>query len=456
MVVGARAALPSKYGDARRPRSSSPTAPHSPSSPRHRRPLTLVVAAAGTVRSQLPERTPEDLRRAAAAERPRLGPGDTPRRRRAAAEEQGLSARHRRLPRRQERPPARPRRLLGRVPQRHRQALPRPGARPPDDADLAPGQRVTLFGEIVDAAGNAVTDFEVQDEVELAARPAGRRRRAAAPGRRQPRRRRHRHARPGALAGGAAARRARRSTPRPSRCRGPSSRSTSTRSPRRSGPTTPSASAACGWRRAATAPSAPPTRRGSSSSRACRQRPGAAPALARRLLVAMPKAGSRRAVSRGGLTPAALRGFAGQWGLGIPLPVASLPPGEYQATLEVTEKAAAPPRPRCRLHRGGPAAQSAPELSSLRQARDDVRLSLRGAQRRSSSPRAAAALSAPVARTAGRAAASRPRGTRRADFSATSRSAKNGHVHAVEDARGARATARRRCRPGTPPRRRRG
>jgi hypothetical protein len=39
-------------------------------------------------------------------------------------------------------------------------------------------------------------------------------------------------------------------------------------------------------------------------------------------------------------SPMALRGFEAQWGLGIPLPVASLPPGEYRASLGVANRAA--------------------------------------------------------------------------------------------------------------------
>jgi hypothetical protein len=64
------------------------------------------------------------------------------------------------------------------------------------------------------------------------------------------------------------------------------------------------------------------------------------PKLGAVLVLAGPGEGKTRRYPVGGLTPTPLRGFAGQWGLGIPLPVGELAPGEYQATLEVSEKPA--------------------------------------------------------------------------------------------------------------------
>jgi len=64
------------------------------------------------------------------------------------------------------------------------------------------------------------------------------------------------------------------------------------------------------------------------------------PKLAATLVLTGPEAGKTRRYPVGGLTPTPLRGFAAQWGVGVPLPVAELPPGEYQATLEVSERAA--------------------------------------------------------------------------------------------------------------------
>ena len=64
----------------------------------------------------------------------------------------------------------------------------------------------------------------------------------------------------------------------------------------------------------------------------------AVPTLTAKLAIAGPEEGKVRRYPISGLTPAPLRGFDGQWGLGIPLPVGELPPGEYEATLEVGDK----------------------------------------------------------------------------------------------------------------------
>ena len=68
--------------------------------------------------------------------------------------------------------------------------------------------------------------------------------------------------------------------------------------------------------------------------------PGAPPALTAGLAIAGPEEGRLRRYPISGLTPAPLRGFDGQWGLGIPLPVGELPPGEYRAELEVADRTA--------------------------------------------------------------------------------------------------------------------
>jgi hypothetical protein len=67
---------------------------------------------------------------------------------------------------------------------------------------------------------------------------------------------------------------------------------------------------------------------------------GATPQLAAELVLQSRLEGaSARRYPVAAPTPAPLRGFEGQWGLGIPLPVDGLQPGEYDATLRVTEKA---------------------------------------------------------------------------------------------------------------------
>ncbi len=66
---------------------------------------------------------------------------------------------------------------------------------------------------------------------------------------------------------------------------------------------------------------------------------GATPELAAELLVERTEGGMTRKYPIHAPTATPLRGFDGQWGLGIPLPVGGLSPGDYQASLQVTEKA---------------------------------------------------------------------------------------------------------------------
>ena len=65
---------------------------------------------------------------------------------------------------------------------------------------------------------------------------------------------------------------------------------------------------------------------------------GSTPRLAAELLVRAEGAASPRKYSIAEPTPIPLRGFRAQWGLGIPLPVADLPPGGYEASLVVSQR----------------------------------------------------------------------------------------------------------------------
>jgi hypothetical protein len=64
---------------------------------------------------------------------------------------------------------------------------------------------------------------------------------------------------------------------------------------------------------------------------------GPAPSLAAELLIRAEGEASPRRYPVAAATPIALRGFQSQWGLGIPLPVAGLEPGDYEASLVVSE-----------------------------------------------------------------------------------------------------------------------
>lgn len=63
------------------------------------------------------------------------------------------------------------------------------------------------------------------------------------------------------------------------------------------------------------------------------------PALQARAIVTGPAGASSRkkAMPVSDLTPTPLQGFAGHWGLGIPLDTSKLAPGEYSVTLELTD-----------------------------------------------------------------------------------------------------------------------
>ena len=66
---------------------------------------------------------------------------------------------------------------------------------------------------------------------------------------------------------------------------------------------------------------------------------GAAPQLAGTLTIKPLEGAALRTYPIHDPTATPLRGFHGQWGLGIPLPVGGLTPGEYEASLRVSEKA---------------------------------------------------------------------------------------------------------------------
>jgi hypothetical protein len=210
----------------------------------------------------------------------------------------------------------------------------------PSDADLEPGTDVTLFGEIVDAAGGVLAGFEAKDEAELSAGrsivdaalplPAGAGR---------------------ALLGIAIRGRVRWLVEEPLEVRAIDAGAFTLSRAILSldvhplaEPQRPDDPFCFGGLRVAP--------RGDRAFRASDtpwlftvvRTPGGkadvAPALSAKLLIAGPEEGKTRSYPVSGLTPAPLRGFEGQWGLGIPLPVGSLPPGDYQASLVVSEKTA--------------------------------------------------------------------------------------------------------------------
>ncbi len=207
------------------------------------------------------------------------------------------------------------------------------------DADLEPGVQATLFGEIVDSTGNVVKGFEVQDQVELAAGrsivdaalplPAGGSR---------------------AVVGIALRGQVRWLVEQALEVQPIDGKSFTLSRPILSldvhplpAPQKPDDPFCFGGLRVVP--------RGDRAFRAADQpwlfvvarTPGVAsnavPTLTAKLAIAGPEEGKVRRYPISGLTPAPLRGFDGQWGLGIPLPVGELPPGEYEATLEVAESA---------------------------------------------------------------------------------------------------------------------
>ena len=65
-----------------------------------------------------------------------------------------------------------------------------------------------------------------------------------------------------------------------------------------------------------------------------------APQLAAALVIRSDADGKTRRYPIGGLAPTALKGFEHQWGLGVQVPISGLAPGTYQLSLEVSEKPA--------------------------------------------------------------------------------------------------------------------
>jgi hypothetical protein len=207
----------------------------------------------------------------------------------------------------------------------------------PVDADLAPGAQATLFGEIVDAGGAAVSSFEVQDQVELAAGRAIVDSALPLP-------------KAGAriVVGIALRDQVRWLVEQPFDVQPLDAKSFGLSRPILSldvhpleKPQRPDDPFCFGGLRVVP--------RGDRAFRTADQpwlfvvarTPGGAldkaPALSAKLEIAGPDTGKVRRYPISGLTPAALRGFDNQWGLGIPLPVAELKPGEYEATLEVAD-----------------------------------------------------------------------------------------------------------------------
>jgi hypothetical protein len=213
----------------------------------------------------------------------------------------------------------------------------------PVDADLEPGVQATLFGEIVDASRNVVAGFEIQDQVELAAGravvdaalplPAGASR---------------------AVVGIALRGQVRWLVEQPLDVQPIDDKGFTLSRPILSldvhpleKPQRPDDPFCFGGLRVVP--------RGDRAFRAADQpwlfvlartpggAPDAAPPLTAKLTIAGPQVGQEEGKTRrypiAGLTPAPLRGFDNQWGLGIPLPVGELPPGEYEATLEVAQGA---------------------------------------------------------------------------------------------------------------------
>ena len=210
----------------------------------------------------------------------------------------------------------------------------------PVDADLAPGVQATLFGEIVDAAGNAVSSFEVQDQVELASEravvdaalplPAGAAR---------------------AIVGIALRGEVRWLLEQPLEAEPIDEKAFALSRPVLAldvhplpAPQKPDDPFCFGGLRVVPRGDRAFHRTDApwlfTVARTPRGAPDVVPSLSAKLVINGPEEGKTRRYPISGLTPAQLRGFANQWGLGIPLPVAELAPGEYEATLEVAEKPA--------------------------------------------------------------------------------------------------------------------
>jgi hypothetical protein len=209
------------------------------------------------------------------------------------------------------------------------------------DADLPAGRKVTIFGEILDQGGKAVASFEVDDEPEISAGRAivdlalpldgdGVR----------------------ALVGIAMGSEVRWLVEQPLELRPIDRQSFSLSRPVLSldvrpltAPQRPDDPFCFGGLRVA--PRGDRTFRGSDEPwlfvvvRAPQLGEGAAPRLAAELRIERADGGLRRKFPVHAPTATPLRGFDGQWGLGIPLPVGGLPPGDYRASLQVTEKAGA-------------------------------------------------------------------------------------------------------------------
>ncbi len=210
----------------------------------------------------------------------------------------------------------------------------------PVDADLEPGAKATLFGEIVDAGGTAVTAFEVEDQVELSSGrsvvdaalplPAGASR---------------------AVIGIALRGQVRWLVEQPLDVQPIDAKAFALSRPvlaldvhPMTAPQKPDDPFCFGGLRVV--PRGDRAFRGADQpwlfvvARTPGGTPDTVPTLTAKLTVTAAADGKVRRYPISGLTPTQLRGFDDQWGLGIPLPVGELPPGEYEATLEVSEKPA--------------------------------------------------------------------------------------------------------------------
>ena len=210
----------------------------------------------------------------------------------------------------------------------------------PVDADLAPGTQATLFGEIVDANGTAVASFEVPDQVELASERAVVDAALPLPA-----------AAARAVVGIALRGQVRWLVEQPLDARPIDEKSFALSRPVLAldvhplpAPQKPDDPFCFGGLRVV--PRGDHSFRRADAPwlftvlRAPSGVPDTAPAVDAKLVITGPEEGKTRRYPISSLTPAQLRGFVNQWGLGIPLPVAELKPGEYQATLEVSEKPA--------------------------------------------------------------------------------------------------------------------
>jgi hypothetical protein len=207
----------------------------------------------------------------------------------------------------------------------------------PTDADLAPGTKATVFGQLLDAAGTAVAGFEADDQVELSAGhslvdvsiPVPATAVKAVLGLALRGQVRWLVEQPLALA------------PIDAATFGVSPAILSLDVRPLAEPQRPDDPFCFGGLRVA--PRGDRTFRKGESPwlftvvRAPGSEPSAVPKLAAELVIRAAADGKERRYPVGGLTPTPLRGFASQWGLGIALPLANLPPGDYQAALEVKQ-----------------------------------------------------------------------------------------------------------------------